>query len=507
MTDVPTTSRIDPHDRLIGKAVEEYFALEDHGELPDLSEFLNKYPEIADILKTVIPALQVAEEEADASTERQGFGRNSQIGDFRILRQIGRGGMGVVYEAEQISMSRRVALKVLPFAGLVDEAKIRRFQSEVRAAATLDHPNIVAAYTVGQERGIHYYAMQLIRGKNLAQVISSLREMKDSEGPLDASSISLVASGRDGGEPERVVEDSVPASDTCIQGKLDDDTKRENPEVDAECHSLSSESRHEYFRSVAALGIQAAMALQHAHDQGVIHRDIKPSNLLLDGNAKVFIADFGLARIESNDGLTMSGNLIGTLRYMPPEQASGDSNSIDGRADIYSLAATLYELVALRPTFSATSHQQLLKQIALEEPTPLRRIDTKVPRDLETIIHKSLSKEPSERYQTARALADDLRSFVEHRSIAARRPTLTQRVAKWTRRNTALAWTLILSLSLISMTLAASTFYVARIARQLADFGFRPRIGFRVPSVVPTQSVSDAEGPGRSVSESPRRGI
>ncbi len=174
------------------------------GELPDLNEFVNKYPEIADILKTVIPAMQVAEEDADAGTERQGFGRNSRIGDFRILRQIGRGGMGVVYEAEQISMSRRVALKVLPFAGLVEEATIRRFQSEVRAAATLDHPNIVAAYTVGQERGIHYYAMQLIRGKNLAQVISSLREMKDSEGPLDASSISLVASGHDRGEPDRV---------------------------------------------------------------------------------------------------------------------------------------------------------------------------------------------------------------------------------------------------------------------------------------------------------------
>ncbi len=245
-------------------------------------------------------------------------------------------------------------------------------------------------------------------------------------------------------------------------------------------YSLSSESRHEYFRSVAALGIQAAMALQHAHDQGVIHRDIKPSNLLLDGNAKLFIADFGLARIESNDGLTMTGNLIGTLRYMPPEQASGDTNSIDGRADIYSLAATLYELIALRPTFSATSHQQLLKQITLEEPTPLRRIDTKVPRDLETIIHKSLSKEPSERYQTAQALADDLRSFVEHRSIAARRPTLTQRVAKWTRRNTALAWTLILSLSLISMTLAASTFeprHSAWIRGPVVCIGFLTRLG------------------------------
>ena len=167
----------------------------ERGERPQLDEFVERYPEISDLLKTVIPALQAAETTSDASANGAVANEHhKQLGDFRILRQIGRGGMGIVYEAEQISMKRRVALKVLPLAGLVDELKIRRFQNEVRAVAALDHPNIVPVYMVGEERGVHYYAMQLIRGRSLSEVISSLRHVRDEGEGLDGSSMSQITS-------------------------------------------------------------------------------------------------------------------------------------------------------------------------------------------------------------------------------------------------------------------------------------------------------------------------
>ena len=188
-------AKSDDLDVLVGQVVEEYFQLVEQGQRPQLDEFAQRYPEISDLLKKVIPALQAAEQTSDASANAvPASEHHKQLGDFRILRQIGRGGMGIVYEAEQISMSRRVALKVLPLAGLVDELKIRRFQNEVRAVAALNHPNIVPVYMIGEERGVHYYAMQLIRGRSLSEVISSLRHVRDGSEGLDASSISLATS-------------------------------------------------------------------------------------------------------------------------------------------------------------------------------------------------------------------------------------------------------------------------------------------------------------------------
>ncbi len=165
---------------LVARVVEDFFERSRRGEHPQLEEFIEQYPGISDLLRTVIPGLQATEQSPDASADgKVSQEQHKQLGDFRILRQIGRGGMGIVYEAEQISMNRRVALKVLPLAGLVDELKIRRFQNEVRAVAALDHPNIVPVYMVGEERGVHYFAMQLIRGRSLSEVISSLRDVRD----------------------------------------------------------------------------------------------------------------------------------------------------------------------------------------------------------------------------------------------------------------------------------------------------------------------------------------
>ena len=201
---VAHTERGDDIADLVARVVEEYFERLRRGERPQLEEFVEKYPEISDLLRTVIPGLQAAEQSPDAtSAGKVSHEQHQQLGDFRILRQIGRGGMGIVYEAEQISMNRRVALKVLPLAGLVDELKIRRFQNEVRAVAALNHPNIVPVYMVGEERGVHYYAMQLIRGRSLSEVISSLRHVRDEGEEFDGSSISQITSRRHRRRPSR----------------------------------------------------------------------------------------------------------------------------------------------------------------------------------------------------------------------------------------------------------------------------------------------------------------
>ncbi|MCA9172171.1 MAG: protein kinase, partial [Planctomycetales bacterium] len=247
----------------------------------------------------------MADDASGRSADRS-LGLPEQLGDFRIRRQLGRGGMGVVYEADQLSMNRTVALKVLPLAGLINENKLRRFHNEIRAAAGLNHPNIVSIYSVGEERGVHYFAMQLIRGRNLAQIIASLARLQGHGRPLDGESVSQIAQG------ELLVEThSTSPKDSGTQSSGDAAvTDAADTRALAEDSTLSKTSRKAFFRSVAALGAQAAAALQHAHEHGVIHRDIKPANLLLDNQSRLYLADFGLARLESDVGLTMTGDLL-----------------------------------------------------------------------------------------------------------------------------------------------------------------------------------------------------
>ena len=297
------------------------------------------------------------------------------LGEFRLLREVGRGGMGVVYEADQLPLGRRVALKVLPSTASLDPRHLQRFQLEAQAAAILHHEHIVPVYGIGFDQGVHYYAMQFIDGRSLTELIRALRQ-----------------------EPS------------------------------------PADSRH--WRAVAQFGMQAAEALEHAHELGVIHRDIKPSNLLIDDRGHLWVTDFGLARVlQANPDVTATGDLVGTVRYMSPEQARGDKGVIDPRVDIYALGATLYELLTLQPAFNASDRQQLLRQILHEEPVPPRRLRPSLPRDLETIVLKAMDKEPRARYRSACEMADDLRRFLDDRPVRARRPSPVDRAAKWSRRH------------------------------------------------------------------------
>jgi WD40 repeat protein/serine/threonine protein kinase len=452
------------------------------GEPVDLAALSRRHPEKAGVLRRLVPAIALMADLGSAA--RRGAAEPSRLpagpdpgdergrlGDYRLIREVGRGGMGIVYEAEQISLGRRVALKVLPFAAALDPRQLQRFHVEAQAAAFLHHTHIVPVHAVGCERGVHYYAMQFIEGRTLAEVIRALQRADGLEPePVEPASgdalASRLAAELTAGSLATTAPQAVPHSGSSPEGSGPSCCAREIPatEPDPEQETTprsgpsSSTRRRAYIRGVAALGRQAAEALEHAHAQGVLHRDIKPANLMLDGRGHLWITDFGLARFGTDSGLTLSGDVLGTLRYMSPEQALARRVAIDGRTDIYSLGVTLYELLALHPAFDGQDRAEILRRIAEEEPQPLRRLNPAVPGDLETIVRKAMDKEPAGRYATAGELADDLRRFLESRPITARRPSLADRAAKWARRHKAMTVSAgaTLTILLIGITIAST---------------------------------------------------
>jgi serine/threonine protein kinase/tetratricopeptide (TPR) repeat protein len=351
------------------------------------------------------------------------------LGDFRLIREVGRGGMGVVYEAIQLSLGRRVALKVLPLAATMDPRQLQRFRHEAQAAAMLHHPHIVPVYGVGCDRGVHYYAMQLISGRSLAAVIA------DEAVRLNPPPSPGLA-GEGSGVRAAVLEIQEPSPPTPLPQSRQRGEIAKAPTAPVAAASTRKTRRDKaHYRRIAELVAQAADALEYAHSMGVVHRDVKPANLLLDDAGHLWVTDFGLAKLSTAAELTMSGDLLGTLRYMSPEQALARHGLVDHRTDVYSLGATLYELLTLRPAVTGEDKAEVLKHIAFEEPMRLRKLDRAIPAELETITLKCLAKEPGERYVTAGELAADLRRFLDDKPIKARRPTVRQRLARWGRRH------------------------------------------------------------------------
>ena len=440
-------------DDLLDRLGEEFAARLRRGERPSLKEYTQCYPELADEINELFPAMMKVEQVKEICHDWDGTDTGdpalSQVGDYRIIREIGRGGMGVVYEAEQISLGRRVAIKVLPQQSARDRTTLARFRREARASARLHHTNIVPVFEVGQDGEVSYYAMQLIQGQNLDSVIDELRRLR-SKSPAgrsnrpppggqrvghrsksgtsgDAASLRLaqtLLSGRFeqglSAVAERPVDDVPEAgSPGSVEPEPPPPAAPDSSAVMPGGAQLSSvESRHRtYHRGVAHIGRQAASALAYAHARGIVHRDIKPSNLLLDTEGVVWVSDFGLARVDEDD-LTRTGDILGTLRYMAPERFRGRG---DARADLYSLGLTLYELLVLRPAFDSHDRVALSEQIKNLEPSRPRSIDPRVPRDLETIVLKAIDKDPRTRYASAEALAEDLRRFLDDEPILARR--------------------------------------------------------------------------------------
>jgi WD40 repeat protein/serine/threonine protein kinase len=358
------------------------------------------------------------------------------IGEFTVIREIGRGGMGVVYEATQASLNRRVALKTLPISGRMDQRQIQRFQNEARAAAQLQHPNIVPVFSIGMDAGVHFYAMQFIPGYDLAHyirhaktILASPRAPRSGDTPrLAAATTAQVFQPT----PWMLQQSSDVAEGSTLSVPLADF-------IDMMADQKSSVADRSMFESILQIGIQAAEALHYAHQVGIVHRDIKPSNLMLDHEGKLWVTDFGLAQIQGAGALTMTGEVIGTLRYMSPEQPLGQRVLVDQRTDIYSLGVTLYELLTFKKAFGGETPKEIIRQVCFDEPVSIRRLSPRVPEDLETIVLKAMAKNPADRYQSARELADDLERFRADQPINARRPTLVQQGRRWIRRHTALA--------------------------------------------------------------------
>jgi WD40 repeat protein/serine/threonine protein kinase len=431
---------------------EEFVARYRRGERPALSEYTAQHPELAEQIRALFPALVLMEQEGsvaspatgpDLRRDTDGSPVPRQLGEYRLLREIGRGGMGVVYEAVQESLGRHVALKVLPGYGLASPTHRERFRREAQAAARLHHTNIVPVFGVGEHQGTHYYVMQFIQGQGLDVVLDEVKRLR--EGPDRPAAYpevaASVAQGLLTGRFARVVPDQAnaggleppraPVSPLSAAGS--DPVSAVGSDHPA---TLAGQSEPKYFRSVARVGVQVADALTYAHGQGILHRDIKPSNLLLDTQGTVWVTDFGLAKTDESEALTSPGDLVGTLRYMAPERLQGQS---EARGDVYSLGLTLYELLTLRPAFAETNRARLIEKVTHEEPPRPRQLDRQIPRDLETIVLKAMAKDPGQRYATATALAEDLRRFLADRPIQARRAAHWERLWRWCRRNPAVA--------------------------------------------------------------------
>jgi eukaryotic-like serine/threonine-protein kinase len=461
------TEPLDRDERL-GEAIEAFLALAEEGPPPDADSFAAQYPDLGDDLRAALEGLALVRGLVGVPT---GPGHRLEAGHriagYRIVRELGRGGMGIVYEAMHVDLDRPVALKVLGSHAAPDSISRRRFLNEARTAAGLHHTHIVPVFDVGQVGGLCYYAMQRIEGCGLDRVLRTMKR--------DRSTAAGSSSGRGLGVTANVTPPpSTAAKSKGILSNPPPDTAswvpgaRPAESLGASAgRPINARARNEsdlplfeppsgmlYYRWVADVGRRAAEALAHAHGRGIIHRDIKPSNLLVDTRGSVWVADFGLARRLADPGLTQSDSLLGTPRYMSPEQV--DNLPIDGRTDIYSLGATLYELLTLQPPFDGRSAVELSKQIVSKEPSAPRQSDRRIPLDLETIVLKAMGKRPADRYASASELAEDLGRFLRHEPVKARRIGPVGRLWRFARRHP--------SLTAVSTVAAATVLAVATIA-------------------------------------------
>ncbi|MFN3189699.1 MAG: protein kinase domain-containing protein [Aureliella sp.] len=394
--------------------LDDYLQLVERGETPNRSDLLGEQelvdPQLHDALNLYLDKLdelyQLAGNQGTIAGSTHCDLRGRRLGDYELIDEIGRGGMGIVYTATDTSLDRTVAIKLLPMAAMLEPVFIERFRAEARAAASLNHPHIVPVYSIGEDSGIHFYAMQRIEGSSLDQRITTHRSA-----------------------------DSQPPTNSALK----------------------------QFANIAD-------ALQQAHELGIVHRDIKPSNLILGNDGKLWVADFGLARVQgAEQGLTCSGDRVGTMRYMSPEQATGRSELIDHRTDVYSLGATLYELLSGEAAVLGDEGPALLQKIAQTQPAKLRKLRPDLPRDLFIVIEKAMAKHKDDRYESASQFAADLRCVASGQPIATQLVSPMVVAGRWLAVRPKLVSALFIIGLIATLAISTGTYMVNRMIADAAD--------------------------------------
>jgi serine/threonine protein kinase/WD40 repeat protein len=425
--------RHDDREARLDAAIAAYHEAAENGPAPDLAGWIAGHSDLAPDLEEYFRAVGMLDALIDAAACDGSRGGTARIGPYRLVRVLGRGGMGVVYEVEVESTGRRFALKRLLLS--FDEPRAReRFQREIATIAGLDHPNIIPLHDAGEFEGLPYFVMPLIAGASLRTVLHEFRRVRagtnghgdPSPGPGTSSSPRFVVSLTE------VPEDPI---------------------------ALDPSSGQAHWEAVARLGLQAARGLAHAHQHGVLHRDVKPSNLLLCRQGRVYLTDFGVARAAAHPDLTTTDELAGALRFIAPERFY---RWCDPRSDIYSLGLVLYEFVTLRRAYDAPDRGRLIQAILHDDPPRPRRLDRSIPRGLETIVLKCIEKEPGHRYPSAEALACDLERFLAGKPPLSRRVGPLRRLWSWSRRHKARAAAGLIG-SLMMVLLLASAFRMEQL--------------------------------------------
>lgn len=424
-------AQAEQQQELLDSLVEEFTSRIRSGERPAVVEFADRHPALRTEIEELLTSVAMIEElKVQSSTsanslklEMKEILKLDRIGDYRILRELGRGGMGIVFEAVHESLGRRVAIKVMPNRTFDDEKYLERFKREAQTAAKLHHTNIVSVFGLGRVGEHHYYVMEFVDGECLSDILSEISGRSDAN-TEKFNGVETLPQHRPQAEQPATNGEAKRVALSSNTGTIKHEYSR--------ARAQRLQSPRERYSWAARIGMQIADGLAYAHAMETLHRDIKPANLLVDRHETVWLTDFGLVKNLGKESITKTGDIIGTPQYMAPESFEGQ---YDERSETFCLGLTLYEMVTLQPAYENASTPELIRRITTASPIPPRKINRSIPRDLNRIIEKSISREPSWRYRTAAEMRDDLLAFLDDRPIKARRISMTENIWRWSRRN------------------------------------------------------------------------